>query len=132
MKRLLIVDDDAMVRATVRQMAEDEGFSVVAVTSGGAAREACQRAPFDVAVVDVIMPDEDGIRTMTLLRRAHHNMALVGMSGGGRAGNFDLLNLSERAGADALLRKPFDHDAFAKAVRTALSLRQNHSTDAAL
>lgn len=124
MKRLLVVDDDAMVRATVRQMAEDEGFGVVTATSGAAAREACRRAPFDVAVVDVIMPDEDGIRTMTLLRREHPDLALIGMSGGGRTGNFELLKLSERAGADVLLRKPFDHDAFADAVRTALSVHR--------
>lgn len=129
MKRLLVVDDDAMVRATIRQMAEDEGFSVVAVTSGTAAREACRRAPFDVAVVDVIMPDEDGIRTMTLLRREHSDLALIGMSGGGRTGNFELLKLSERAGADVLLRKPFDHGAFAEAVHNALSAHRNRPKD---
>lgn len=125
MKRLLVVDDDAMVRATVRQMAEDEGFTVVAVTSGAAAREACRRTRFDIAVVDVIMPDEDGIHTMTLLRREHSTLALVGMSGGGRTGNFDLLKLAERAGADALLRKPFDQDALGEAIRAAWSARRH-------
>lgn len=130
MKRLLVVDDDPLVRATIRQMAEDEGFAVVAVTSGAGARDACRRTAFDVALVDVIMPDEDGLRTMALLRQQHPGLALIGMSGGGRTGNFSLLQLSERAGADAVLRKPFDQDALVEAIRSALSERGRSAPEA--
>lgn len=122
---MLVVDDDPMVRATVRQMGEDVGYAVAAVASGAAARKACHASLFDVAVIDVIMPDEDGVHAMMSLKQQHPDMALVAMSGGGRTGNFDLLQLARHAGADALLRKPFDCDAFEAAVNAALDLRLN-------
>jgi two-component system, chemotaxis family, chemotaxis protein CheY len=107
MQTMLVVDDDAMVRATLRRMAEDIGYIVKAVPNGQLAADVCRGDSVDVALIDVIMPGEDGITTMGTIRRLKPRLPVIVMSGGGRTGNTDLLSVAEQAGADAILRKPF-------------------------
>lgn len=108
MQTLLIVDDDPMVRTGLRRMTEDGGWTARCVPSGAAAVEVCSREHVDAVLIDVIMPNEDGISTMAEIRRVRPLLPVVVMSGGGRSGNADLLTFAERAGADAVLRKPFN------------------------
>lgn len=119
MQTLLVADDDSLVRVTVRRMAEDMGFVVRTVASGPLAVEACRAEWVDIAVIDVIMPGGDGISTMSEIRRLKPELPLVLISGGGRTGNADLLRLAEDAGADAVLRKPFERRDLAEAIETA-------------
>jgi len=66
--RVLIVDDEAVMRDSLSEWLAEAGFEPVAVESGHAALEYCARQPFDVAVVDLKMPGMDGI---TLLKKLH-------------------------------------------------------------
>src|SRR5712691_1553701 len=59
MARILVIDDDQPVRATIKLVLETQGFEVVAVESGRAGKKAVEATSFDAAIVDVFMPEMD-------------------------------------------------------------------------
>jgi len=59
--RILVVDDEPDIRATIRDILEDEGYQVDVADSAAAAREARRRQRPDVVLLDIWMPDLDGI-----------------------------------------------------------------------
>lgn len=64
--RILVVDDDAGIRALLSDFLEQHGFAVTAVANGAAMDKALAVEDFDIAVLDVMMPGEDGL---SILRR---------------------------------------------------------------
>ena len=64
--RILVVDDDADIRILLSDFLEQHGFAVTAVADGVAMDQALAAQTFDIAVLDVMMPGEDGL---SILRR---------------------------------------------------------------
>ena len=114
--RVLLIDDEPMVRKIVRKMLERAGHEVVNVENGRAGLDRLERAPFDLIVTDIIMPDVEGIEVLMTVRERHPSIAAVAMSGGGRMGNVDFLEVARKLGAAATLEKPFTQDALLKAI----------------
>jgi len=71
---ILVVDDEPDIRSTVKEILEDEGYEVALAENAAAAREARQRVRPDVVLLDIWMPDLDGI---SLLREWSENGALT-------------------------------------------------------
>src|SRR5258708_30381998 len=61
MARVLVIDDDQPVRATITVVLEAGGFEVVAVDGGRAGQKAVEISRFDATIVDVFMPGMDGL-----------------------------------------------------------------------
>jgi CheY-like chemotaxis protein len=59
------------------------------------------------AVVDILMPDRDGLNFILEVRRTRPDLRIVAISGGGRLGAGPLLSMADGLGADAVLAKPF-------------------------
>lgn len=114
--RVLLIDDEPMVRKIVRKMLERASHEVVDVENGRAGLDQLERAPFDLIVTDIIMPDVEGIEVLMTVRERHPSIAVVAMSGGGRMGNVDFLEVARKLGAAATLEKPFTQDALLKAI----------------
>jgi DNA-binding response OmpR family regulator len=75
----------------------------------------------DLAIVDLFMPDKDGIETIMELRALARGMPIIAMSGGGAdTARLDLLNAAELLGAGLSLEKPFTPAEMLEAVRKAL------------
>lgn len=124
MTRVLVVDDDAMVRQTIRTQLEHAGF--VAETAEGGI-EALERAPAflaDVLLIDVVMPGMDGPETIVQFRLRHPTVAIVAMSGGGKGNLKEFLACAERVGARVTLPKPFTQDELIAAITRAVALRR--------
>ena len=62
---VLVVDDEADIRALIQEILSDEGYEVTAAADAGEARAARVDTEFDLILLDIWMPDTDGI---TLLR----------------------------------------------------------------
>ena len=78
---ILVVDDEPDIRQTLREILEDEGFRVTLAGNGAQAREAYRENLPDLVLLDIWMPDVDGI---TLLREWRDGAApVVIMSGHG-------------------------------------------------
>ncbi len=107
MARILIIDDENAVRATVRAILELEGHEVVEAGNGREGLDQFRETSPDLVITDMIMPDMEGIETILELYKLNSSLAVIAMSGGGRTANMDFLKLARKFGANVLLRKPF-------------------------
>jgi CheY-like chemotaxis protein len=107
MARILIVDDEQQIRLMLRQMLERMGHEVSEAGGGNQALRMYREDPADVVIMDLIMPDKEGIETITEIRRDYPDARIVAMSGGGRMGPGNYLDLASRLGAQRTLSKPF-------------------------
>ena len=68
MKRILVVDDEPLIRKAVSRLLTRRGYSVVSCADGEEALREAERLPFDVALVDYEMPGRDGLKVLSGLR----------------------------------------------------------------
>ena len=125
MANILIIDDEELVRLTLRQMLEDAGHDVAEAADGREGIARYKERPADLVITDIIMPEKEGIETIIELQ--HHDPAIqiIAMSGGGRLRNLDFLNVAEKFGATRILAKPFEDEEFLEAVEDCLRQRQD-------
>ena len=113
MRRILLIDDNTVVRRLLHDMLTAENYDVLAVGDGQAAIEALRTCAVNAAIIDLYMPGMDGLETIVELRRLYPGVKIIAMSGGSsRFGNrqADHLSTAQAVGADAILRKPFEAD----------------------
>ena len=121
--RVLLVDDEPRNLTLLEAYLSPLGYELVRAGSGQEALEAFERAPPDLILLDVMMPDLDGIDVLTHVR-AHDRMAYVPV--------ILVTGLTERedrlrgfeAGADEFLEKPVDRALLLARVRTLLRLKE--------
>lgn len=120
MTRVLVIDDDPLVRATLRAILDGAGYEVVLASDGldGLAEFRRQRA--DLVITDIVMPDMEGIETIRQLRAQKPPVPILAISGGGRGVSLDYLRMAEQLGATESLSKPFEADDFLAAVERCL------------
>ena len=109
-KRILVVDDDADMRLTLKLSLEIAGYEVEVA---GNAREALaqqREQPADVLITDIFMTDADGFEAIDSFRREYPDTKIVVVSGGAQFTKRDYLPDAELIGVDATLQKPFDVD----------------------
>src|SRR6516165_6120612 len=102
--RILVVDDDIELRGLLQRFLGEHGFHVRAVESGRALDQALQREPADVIVLDLMMPQEDGLAVCRRLRAAGDATPIIMLTARGDA--IDRV-LGLEMGADDYLPKPF-------------------------
>src|SRR5688572_10822938 len=103
---VLVVDDDRLVQATFRALLEPEGYDVVLASDGVEALQMLGSHPVDAVLLDVLMPNKDGLETLLEMKRRRPKLPVYVISGGGARGRHDFLSLAQRFGADATLTKP--------------------------
>jgi CheY-like chemotaxis protein len=114
--RVLVVEDDDVIRALISVNLELEGFEVVPAVDGVDALEKVIDADPDVITLDVMMPRLDGWATMERLRDNPATAKTKILLLSARAQEADLQR-GEQLGADAYLTKPFDPDELVAVVR---------------
>lgn len=110
MSTILLIDDDELIRITVRRILESAGHTVVEAKNGDEGLRLVRTIPLDLIITDIIMPEKEGIETILEIRKLNKNIRIIAISGGGRAHTMDFLPLARRLGADQALRKPFTPD----------------------
>ena len=114
---LLVVDDDARLRALLQRFLAEQGFRVTAAADAAAARRALAGLEFDLVVLDVMMPGESGIELVESLRREGQDVPVLMLTARG-APDDRIAGLE--AGVDDYLGKPFDPRELALRIRTIL------------
>jgi two-component system response regulator PfeR len=108
MTTILLIEDDPLLGAMIREMLEDKRYSVTWVRSGVPVRRLItQDPPPDLILTDIIMPDMDGLETIQYIRATRPEIPLIAMSAQTNAG---YLTLAARMGAMAVLEKPFTQE----------------------
>lgn len=107
--RILIIDDDALMRDTIEAMLEDMGHELVLADDGSRAIEAMKTKPADLVITDILMPGKEGIQTICELQQDYPDVPIIAISGGSRRGGESYLPTAAALGAAATLEKPFTH-----------------------
>jgi two-component system chemotaxis response regulator CheY len=110
MTKILVIDDDVIVRETIVQILEDGGYQVVSAEDGKRGMAAFRSEHPDLIITDIIMPEQEGIQTITEIRGVKPDAKIIAISGGGRIGNTDFLKIARHLGAFDAIAKPFDPD----------------------
>jgi DNA-binding NtrC family response regulator len=116
--RILVVDDEADIRDLVQEILSEEGYAVEVASNAAEARASCVRQPPDLVLLDIWMPDTDGI---SLLREWQHNHSVsapvVMMSG---HGTVETAVEATRLGAVDYVEKPLSLAKLLRTVRGAI------------
>jgi DNA-binding response OmpR family regulator len=107
MIRILVVDDDFQMREMLGVILERKGYDVKTASDGKSALQLQSIKPFDIVITDIIMPEKEGLETISELRRGHPRVKIIAISGGGRYKPEGYLELAKQIGADRVLVKPF-------------------------
>ncbi|GGS70428.1 DNA-binding response regulator [Planobispora rosea] len=117
MVRVLVVDDEPALREALQNSLEFEGYRVGLAVDGQAALEALEREPYELVLLDVMMPRLDGLTACRRLRAAGNRVPVLMLTArdavGDRVSGLD-------AGADDYLVKPFELDELLARVRALL------------
>jgi len=79
--RILIVDDDVEILETISDILEAKGYIVVTARSGSKAIEQIEQTPFDIALIDIIMPGMNGIQLYREIKRINPETKVIMMTG---------------------------------------------------
>ena len=123
-KNILVVDDDPQLRLALSHILRRLGHRVDQAENGHRALQsiAAQRDGYDLVVMDIIMPDKEGIETILELRKTRPHLKIIAMSGGGRLYDYDPLKLATDCGANFVIAKPFEPAAMRRMVETCLQV----------
>lgn len=130
MAKILIIDDEVDVRAVMARVLERAGHSVEIAANAAAGLEALGNGDVQLVITDVIMPGVNGVDLVRQLREASFGGRIIAISGGGNMASAGYapeaittsayLASATKAGADAVLTKPFERQELVDLVRSVL------------
>jgi len=125
MPRVLVVDDDPMVGATIEVLLQRQGFDVTLADGGETGLAALESQVFDVMLVDIFMPHMRGFESIRIFHERAPTTPLIAMSGYAFASSAspspDFLRMALELGATRCLRKPFTPEALLTTIRECLA-----------
>ncbi|SFX49654.1 response regulator [Marinospirillum alkaliphilum] len=120
--RVLVVDDEPLVRDMLKELLKDLGYDVVALASGGhSAIEKTNIYKPDVVCLDINMPDISGLDALASIKTISANIVVIMVTANNDVGT---VQQAIRTGADGYIIKPFKSQDIDNAIRKALSKRQ--------
>jgi DNA-binding NtrC family response regulator len=120
MARILVVDDEDSIRMLLSQSLEKQQHEIFDAADGDRALEILSEQEIDVVITDIVMPNREGLETIQDIRANWPDVKIIAISGGGRVGKTNYLELAEKIGATVVLKKPFSLDQLQGAVSTIL------------
>jgi DNA-binding NtrC family response regulator len=120
--RILVVDDDESIRNTVKAILEDEGYIVDLAATGMEAIKRTEETTYNVALLDIRLPDLEGVELLKLMKDAVPRTRKIMVTGYPSMQNaVAALNKN----ADAYLIKPVDIEKLLNTVKKQLQLQEN-------
>lgn len=119
-ERVLIVDDEEVIREVCAQILEAEGCRVTTAATADEALRLVDENSFDAVVTDIMMPDMSGLELLQALAGKDGTMGTVVITG---MGTSEMASRSDSLGAGEFVVKPFTPNELSEAVRKALERR---------
>jgi putative two-component system response regulator len=117
MTRVLVIDDEGVVRGLMQEILREAGYSVQTAATAQEAAAHLATSEIDLVVSDIVMPDLSGLELLEAVRLHRPSLPVVLVTG---ADTYENLNQALTRGADGLVSKPFTHAALRDAVAAAL------------
>lgn len=105
--RVCIVEDDPIMLDHVADMVEGLGYEAMKALDVDSGLRLIERNAPDAVIVDILMPDRDGLNLIMDIRPRLETLRVVAITGGGRLGAGPILDMARGLGAHATLVKPF-------------------------
>ncbi|HEX4968442.1 MAG TPA: response regulator [Nitrospiraceae bacterium] len=119
MTTILLIDDEESVRMLFQMALAQAGYHVLTAESGSHGLRLLQQQEVDLALVDIFMPEMDGLELIRRLRAARPTSKIIAMSGG--SWEWDYLDTAKQLGANSTLKKPFSLQELLAAVSSQLN-----------
>jgi len=122
--KILIIEDDALSREWLESLLSRNGYLVDSATNGKEGVDLFRANPADLVITDIVMPEKDGIETITDLKRTYPGVKIIAISGGERRPegvSRNYLHSAKLLGANRAMQKPVANDELLAAVRELLS-----------
>ncbi len=122
MPSVLVVDDQEQVRQLIRETLEQAGYEVEEARDGKEGLDRYRVRPRDLVIMDILMPDQDGLETIITLRQEFPDIRIIAMTGGSDMGVIpNFLDVAKMLGARRTLQKPFELKVLLNAVAAELA-----------
>lgn len=118
MKKVLVIDDEAIIRVSCKRTLTSEGFKVSLASRCKEGLEILEKESFDLVILDLKMPDMDGIELLPLIRNKWPDVKVIVISG---YGTEQTAEDTVKLGAHKFMGKPFTPDALLTVITEALS-----------
>jgi len=119
--RVLVVDDEEIVRIVLTAFLQKMRHDAVVVQNGVDALDSLRRRPVDLVITDIYMPDMDGLELIRKINALKPRPPIIAVSGAPSARRMDVLRTAEQFGASGFLYKPLDFDALSALVARLLN-----------
>lgn len=119
-RTILVVDDESSIRKTIDGALSDEGYQVLCASGATQAFEIVKKTPPDLILLDIWMPEIDGLTVLDQLKSQGNEIPVIIMSG---HGNIETAVKATKLGAFDYLEKPIELDRLLVLIRNALSAR---------
>ncbi len=106
MGRILIVDDDAQIRQLFKRILEEKGHQVFIAVDGEDGIIQYKKEKPDLMLLDIIMPNKEGIEVIREITSEYKNAKIIAVSGGGKGKAVDYLSYAKHFGAKQIIEKP--------------------------
>ena len=124
MASILIIEDDREVREYLESVLSRAGYEVISAVNGKDGVARFTDHPVDLVITDIIMPEKDGIETITDLKRHHPGVKIIAISGGERRPegvSRNYLHSATLLGANRAMQKPITNEDLLNTVREMLT-----------
>ena len=125
MPSILIVDDNEQVCGVLREAFERAGYQVTTAGDGNQGTLSYRENPTDLVILDILMPEKEGLETLIELRRDFPSIKVIAISGGSERAHVNLLDLAKRLGALHTVKKPFEMKALVNLADSVLTESSN-------
>jgi two-component system response regulator (stage 0 sporulation protein F) len=119
MATILVIDDEASIRTLLRGVLEDAGHRVIEAHDGKEALTIYHKKRPDLVIMDLLMPEVDGLEATLQLSREYVDTKIIAMTGA--QGDRNFLDVAQLFGACRAFEKPFDLQQMLRAVQEELT-----------
>ena len=120
MATILIMDDEEAILGFLKQRLMGEGFNVLTASDGKEGMNLFNDNQVDLVITDILMPGQDGFKTIMELKKISPNIKIIAMSGGGHGNPKYYLDTARSSGAKYTIEKPFKTSELVEAVHELL------------
>jgi len=122
MIRIVVIDDEPLVRSTASTILTREGFTVETAEDGEGGLALVHANQPDAVITDIFMPKMDGIEIIMQMKRRSPSTKIIAVTGGGQAGMTEIASAAKHLGADHILHKPFNQASLLASVNAVLGI----------
>jgi DNA-binding NtrC family response regulator len=118
---ILVVDDEAEIREGLEELLASENFEVTLAETGAAGLQKLEERPFDLILLDVSLPDRNGIEMLRDIRQRDPNLAIILITA---FGSIDMARAAFKSGAQDYITKPWNNDELIAQISLAIEGRR--------